>query len=212
MSKSSGPNDKREDIAAIILAAGRSSRMGPQNKLLLDTGGKPLLLNAVQAALHSRAGQIIIVTGHMHQEISTAISEASPAGAICIVHNPDFADGLSSSLRTGVNAMSAGTRAAMILLGDMPLITSSMIDRLIECYETMAPEKRIFAGASGKHRGHPVLWDSTFFEGLRLTTGDRGARDLLQRNEEALELIEFPANRQVDIDTPEDYRHYCTLK
>ena len=113
------PYKRADKIAAVILAAGRSSRMGGPNKLLATLDGKPLVRIVADAAHMSKVDDIIIVTGHMADEVSDVLDDLP----VTIIHNPDFKDGLSTSLKTGIDAMDEFTDAAVIMLGDMPYLT-----------------------------------------------------------------------------------------
>ena len=117
-------------IAAIVLAAGRSSRMGQQNKLLADIGGKPMVRHTVEAALASRAAPVVVVTGHMAAEVAAALDGLD----VTLAANPDYATGLASSLKVGVRVLQGNQDGILVLLGDMPRIERGHIDRLIEAF------------------------------------------------------------------------------
>src|SRR6185503_18669432 len=110
-------------IAAILLAAGRSTRMGGPNKLLAEIGGKPLVRIAAVEALASRAREVIVVTGHQREAVAAAL-QGLP---VKLVHNPDFAEGLSTSLRAGLAAVPAEADGIVVCLGDMPQVTATLI-------------------------------------------------------------------------------------
>src|SRR5262249_32793382 len=128
--KTAAPPDGRR-IAGIVLAAGRSTRMGGPNKLLAEIKGKPLVRIAAEQALASRAHPVIVVTGHQRERVEEALKGLR----VKFVHNPDFADGLSTSLKAGLAAVPAEADAAIVCLGDMPQVTSAMIDRLIGAFD-----------------------------------------------------------------------------
>ena len=113
-------------IAAIVLAAGRSTRMGGPNKLVAEIGGKPLVRIAAEQALASRAKPVIVVTGHQRERVEAALAGLP----VRLVHNPDFADGLGTSLRAGIAAVPADADGAIVCLGDMPQVDARLIDRL----------------------------------------------------------------------------------
>src|SRR4051794_33959965 len=121
-------------VAAVVLAAGRSTRMGGPNKLLAEVNGKPLVRTAVEQALASRASPVIVVTGHQRQETEAAIAGLD----VKLVHNPDFAEGLATSLKAGVAAIPADHDGAIICLADMPGVNAALIDKLIAAFD---PEK-----------------------------------------------------------------------
>jgi molybdenum cofactor cytidylyltransferase len=191
--------DKGRSFAAVILAAGRSTRMGGPNKLLAEITGKPLARIAAEAALESRARPVIVVTGHQGETVRSALSDLP----LEFVDNPDFADGLSTSLRTGIAALPSDIDGAVVLLADMPQVDSALIDKLIAAHD---PEKGALIAVpvlDGK-RGNPVLWSKRFFPELTALEGDVGARHLIGKYGEA--VVEVPvtgAAALTDIDTPD---------
>jgi len=118
-------------IAAVILAAGRSTRMGGPNKLLAEIGGRPLVRIVAEEALKSRARPVIVVTGHQRDQVEAALKGLD----VQIVHNPDFADGLSTSVRAGLAAVPQSAAGAIVCLGDMPQVRSGLIDKLLEAFD-----------------------------------------------------------------------------
>jgi molybdenum cofactor cytidylyltransferase len=186
-------------LAAIVLAAGRSTRMGGPNKLLADVGGKPLIRITAEQALASRAKPVIVVTGHQRELVESALGDLP----VRFVHNPDFAQGLATSLKAGIGALPADTDGVIVCLGDMPQISATLIDALMSVFD---PEKGALIGVPtlGGKRGNPVLWSRRFFADLTALEGDVGARHLIGRYPEA--LVEMPVTDQavlVDIDTPD---------
>lgn len=185
-------------IAAIILAAGKSSRMGGPNKLLAEVEGQTLVRHAAQAALGSNVSQCILVTGHMAEDISKAVDGLD----LQIAYNPDFADGMAGSIRVGMSAVDTDVEAVVVLLGDMPGITSATLGGLIETYRNSERALIVTATAGGK-RGNPVLWDKRFFGALKTLTGDIGARHVIAENPEFVRDYEIGAAARLDLDTPE---------
>jgi molybdenum cofactor cytidylyltransferase len=186
-------------IAALVLAAGRSSRMGGPNKLLAEIGGRPLVRIAVEEALASRARPVIVVTGHQREGVEAALSGLP----VDFVHNPRFADGLGTSLKTGIAALPAQADGVIVCLGDMPQVDAAMIDRLIE---TLDPAKGalIAVPTINGQRGNPVVWSRRFFPDLMAVEGDVGARYLIGRYAEAVTEVPFSGTAALtDIDTPE---------
>jgi len=184
-------------IAAVILAAGLSSRMG-SNKLLAEWRGKPLLRWTLEAALNSDAKPVIIVTGHESAKIEAALAGLD----VQIVRNADYASGLSSSLKAGIRAVPQGGDGALVLLGDMPEIASSLIDRMIAGFSPQ--DGRSICIAIHEHRrGNPVLFARRFFPEIEALSGDVGAKDLVSRHEDL--VCEFEAGTAAlrDIDTPD---------
>jgi molybdenum cofactor cytidylyltransferase len=191
--------DGNRKVAAVILAAGRSTRMGGPNKLLAELGGKTLVRIVAEQALASKASEVIVVTGHQAAEV-----EKSLAGLkVRFVRNPGFADGLASSVKAGISAVPEDADAAVVCLGDMPLIDADLIDRLIEAF---APDRGglIALPVSNGRRGNPVLWSRRFFKELMTLDGDIGARHLIAKHGEA--VAEVPVEGRgafLDIDTPQ---------
>jgi molybdenum cofactor cytidylyltransferase len=192
-------SDSNRNVPAIILAAGRSTRMGGPNKLLAELGGKPLVRIVTEQALASKAREVIVVTGHQGDQIEKALQGLG----VKFVRNPDFAEGLSSSVKTGIGAVSADADGAVICLGDMPLISADLIDRLIEAF---APDRGnlITVPVSAGRRGNPVLWSRRFFSELMTLDGDIGARHLIEKHSEAVAEIPVEGHGAfLDIDTPQ---------
>jgi molybdenum cofactor cytidylyltransferase len=191
--------DSNRHVAAIILAAGRSTRMGGPNKLLAELGGKPLVRRVTEQALASKAKDVIVVTGHQAELVEKALAGLD----VKFVRNADFAQGLASSVKAGVAAVPDDADGAVICLGDMPMISASLIDHLIEAF---APDRGnlIAVPVSDNRRGNPVLWSRRFFNELMTLDGDIGARHLIAKHSEA--VAEVPVEgfgAFLDIDTPQ---------
>jgi molybdenum cofactor cytidylyltransferase len=185
-------------VSAVVLAAGRSTRMG-RNKLLEPLKGKPLIRHALEGALASQADETIIVTGHEAGAIRDAISGLN----VRIVHNPDYAKGLSTSVRCGLSAISDNSDGALILLGDMPGVDAELINLLIAAFAPQEGRAICLASRQGK-RGNPVLWARRFFGAMAELEGDMGARDLLAIYPELIAEVEAGSDAPLtDIDTPE---------
>jgi molybdenum cofactor cytidylyltransferase len=173
--------------------------MGGPNKLLAEIGGRPLIRIAVDEALKSRARPVIVVTGHQRERVEAALAGLP----VKFVHNPNFAEGLGTSLRSGIAALPADVDGAIVCLGDMPQVDAAMIDRLIG---TLDPDKGALVAVptiDGK-RGNPVVWSRRFFSDLMAVEGDVGARYLIGRYPEA--VVEMPLSGTAaltDVDTPE---------
>ena len=193
------PVEAGRSIAALVLGAGRSSRMGGPNKLLAEINGKPLIRMVVEQALASRARPVIVITGHQHERV-----EAVLAGLpVRFAHNPHFADGLGTSLKAGIAALPAEVDGAIVCLGDMPQVDASLIDRLIGA---IGPDKGALVAVptiEGK-RGNPVVWSRRFFPELMAVEGDVGARYLIGRYPEAVAEVPVSGTAALtDVDTPE---------
>lgn len=182
-------------IAAIVLAAGSSQRMGSV-KLLEPVGGQPLVRWAVEAALASRARPVVVVTGHRQADVAAAVADLD----VMLVHNPRHEEGMASSLRAGVRAVEHSD-AAVICLGDMPKVSGALINEVLEAFDpTDAP---IVIPTHQHKRGNPVLWARRFFAEILTLRGDVGARALLERHADEICLLPVgdPAIL-LDVDTP----------
>ena len=191
--------DSNRNVAAIILAAGRSTRMGGPNKLLAEFRGKTLVRIVTEQALASKARDVIVVTGHQAGEVQKSLQGLK----VKFVHNPDFAVGLAGSVKSGIAAVPDNADGAVVCLGDMPLIDAHLIDRLIEAF---APDSGslIAVPVSDGRRGNPVLWSRRFFKELMTLDGDIGARHLITKHSET--VAEVPVDGRgafLDIDTPQ---------
>jgi len=185
-------------IAAIVLAAGRSTRMGGPNKLLAEIGGRPLVRIAVEQALASRAKPVIVVTGHERERVEAALAGLP----VKLVHNPAFAQGLGASLRAGIQAVPAEADGVIVCLGDMPQVDATLIDRLIAAFDPEKGALAVVPTIEGR-RGNPVLWSRRFFHDLMAIEGDIGARHLIGRYGEAVAEVPVGKAALVDVDTPE---------
>jgi len=186
-------------VAGIVLAAGRSTRMGGPNKLLEEINGKALVRMATEHALASRARPVIVVTGHQKERVERALSGLP----VTFVHNPDFAEGLSTSLKAGIAAVPAEMDGAVVCLGDMPQVSAALIDRLITVFDPERGALVAIPTIAGKRR-NPVLWSRRFFPDLMAVEGDVGARHLIGGYGEA--VVEVPVEDEAaltDVDTPE---------
>ena len=186
-------------VAAIVLAAGRSTRMGGPNKLLAELNGRKLARIATERALASKAQEVIVVTGHQADLIEQALAGLK----VKFVRNPDFAAGLASSVKAGIAAVSSDADGAVVCLGDMPLIDAGLIDRLIDAFAPDRGQLIVVPVAEGR-RGNPVLWSRRFFKELMTLEGDIGARHLIAKHAEA--VAEVPVEGEgafLDIDTPQ---------
>jgi molybdenum cofactor cytidylyltransferase len=186
-------------IAAIVLAAGRSTRMGAENKLLADLGGRPMVRVVAEAALASRARPIVVVTGHQEDRVRAALAGLD----LAFVANPDFAQGLSTSLRAGIAAVPAACDGALVLLGDMPRIEASHIDRLIGAF---APGAIVVPVHEGR-QGNPVLWPRSLFAEIMQLEGDAGAKGRIAAHRDEVREVEMGTNAIfADVDTPDEMR------
>ena len=186
-------------VATIVLAGGRGTRMGPENKLLADFKQKPIVRYAAEAALASKTRPVIVVTGHQADRVAGALIGLE----VSFVHNPRFAEGLSTSLRAGLAALPPETDAVAVVLGDMPEVSGALIDRLAGAIDPARGALIAVPTRNGK-RGNPVVWSRRLFDDLARLEGDVGARHLIGLHADA--VVEVPVEGEalfVDVDTPE---------
>jgi molybdenum cofactor cytidylyltransferase len=191
--------EKGRNVAAVVLAAGRSSRMGGPNKLLAEIGSRPLVRIVVDAALASRARPVIVVTGHQRERVEAALAGLP----IKFVRNPHYADGLGTSLKAGIAALPAEADGVIVCLGDMPQVDAGLIDRLIGAFDPAHGALVVVPTIDGQ-RGNPVVWSRRFFADLTAVKGDVGARNLIGRYPEAVAELPLTGTAALtDVDTPE---------
>lgn len=186
-------------IAAVILAAGRSTRMGGSNKLTAEIAGRPLVRMVTEEAIASRARPVVVVIGHDGERVEAAIEGLS----VQRVYNPDFAGGLSTSLKAGLAALPRDVDGAIVCLGDMPQVRAELIDKLLAAFDPEHGALVVVPSIEGM-RGNPVVWSRRFFPELMALEGDVGARHLIARYPEA--VVEVPVTDKaalIDVDTPE---------
>jgi molybdenum cofactor cytidylyltransferase len=185
-------------IACLVLAAGRSSRMAPRNKLLEPVGGEKMVRRVAATAIASGAEPVIVVTGHEAASVGAALQ----ALGVTLILNPDYADGLSTSLRAGLSALPADIEGALILLGDMPEVEASMLTALMAAFTGV---NAICVPVRHGRRGNPVLWGRSYFAEMMQLHGDTGAKPLMARHEARLIEVEVATDSIFeDIDAPED--------
>ncbi len=187
-------------IAALVLAAGRSSRMGATNKLLAAMpGGQTMIEQTVDRVTACSARPVIVITGHQDGELRKALA----GKPVRFVHAADYAEGMAASLHTGIAALSADIGAVLICLGDMPLVDPAVLNRILAAYDPAEGREIVIPSFDGQ-RGNPVLWGKRFFPELLKLSGDIGARQILHRHMEF--VVEVPVENDAvlrDFDTPE---------
>ncbi|MFQ3623118.1 MAG: molybdopterin-binding/glycosyltransferase family 2 protein [Acetobacteraceae bacterium] len=183
-----GPAPKRgRRIAAIVLAAGRSRRMAPVNKLLVKgADGRAMIAQVVDNVLASRARPVLVVTGHEAE----AVRDSLRGRDVVFVHNPDYASGLSTSLRAGLDALPVDTEAALVCLGDMPLVRPAVLDRLLAAFDPDEGREIVMPTHRGK-QGNPMLWGRRLFPAMRAVAGDVGARHLAGEHADVVHEVEI---------------------
>lgn len=198
--RKNGADPAPSRVAAVILAAGRSTRMAPVNKLTADYQGAALVRHAAEAALRSRAAEVVAVVGHEAEAVRTALSGLD----VRIVANPDYATGLASSVKAGIAAVGPDAAGAVILLGDMPGVTGDVVDALIGAFEKTGGEKICQPRYDGRP-GNPVLWPRMLFPEFETLSGDVGAKPLLARHKADVLGVDVGTDAiHMDIDAPDD--------
>ena len=186
-----------EGIASVVLAAGRGTRFGAAPKLLAPLDGRPLVRHAVEAALAARPRPVVVVLGAHANGVRAALGGLD----LIFVENPDFAEGLSTSLRAGLAALPPASSAAVVLLGDMPRVAGAQIDRLAEAFATAGDGPSAVVPMQGGRRGNPVLLNLRLLgEAVAGLRGDRGAGPLLTGRADVLEIAGDAAT-MLDVDT-----------
>ena len=192
-------------ISAVILAAGESRRMGKQNKLLLPIGGEALLVKLVKSVCASDVGQVLVVIGHEAEKIRRELNNFP----LSFVYNPNFIEGMTTSIKSGVKKVSPDCDGFLICLADMPFINTPEINKLIHAYvQNRIKEKRlivvpVFQG----HRGNPVLFSSEFRNDILEHKKESGCKGVIINNSESVKEIEMDNdNMLLDVDTLKDYQ------
>lgn len=190
-------------IAAIVLAAGRSTRMGEENKLLLPFGDKPLIARTVDAVLGSTAAQTIVVLGHQAERVRAALAGRD----LAFVHNAHYEEGMATSIHAGIRAAAPGTAGVMICLSDLPLVESAELDRLMGEFAAR-PDKSIAVPAFQGQRGNPVLFSIRHREEILQVRGAAGGcKSVVKKYPQQVLEVDMPSDHILrDIDTLEDYR------
>jgi len=185
-------------VAAVVLAAGASRRLG-RPKVLLDLGGRTLLARAVAPHLEAGLDPVVVVLGHGASEVRAAA--ALPVdGRLRIVVNDGWEEGMASSIRAGVAAV-GDADAVLIALGDQPELTAGRVRAVVEAWDGRAP---VVAPEGEGRPAHPILFARALFPELQALRGDTGARAVVERHQEAAIRLSLPQLR--DVDTAEDYR------
>ncbi len=188
-------------IAAIVLAAGESSRMGDQNKLFLKVGDFSMIQQVVTNLSDSAVDRVFVVTGHDRERVRDELKDKP----VTFVHNREYAQGLSTSLRTALAQLPKKTSAALICLGDMPFVDSSQINALIDAFDPGRQQNICVPTYQGK-RGNPVLWGHRYFQEMMEVQGDVGAKHIIGEYEDSvIEVAMDDVGVVTDFDTPEAY-------
>ncbi|MFF7544888.1 NTP transferase domain-containing protein [Streptomyces canus] len=195
--------ENEQQVAGLLLAAGGGRRLGGRPKALLEHRGRPLVEHAVGVLRAAGCTRVHVVLG----AAATAVRERAELGDCVLVENPEWADGMGSSLRTGLDSLTGTTaRAALVSLVDQPGIGAAAVRRVLAAYED---ETSLVSAVYDGVRGHPVLLGAAHWAGITATaTGDRGARAYLKEHEDAITLVECAdVAEPYDIDTTADLTH-----
>jgi len=193
-------SNKGANVAAVVLAAGSSRRMGAENKLLKEIDGQAMVCRVVEAAKKSSAGMVIVVTGHQAAEIRSALKGMD----VTFVHNAHFEEGLSTSVRAGIGHVPGDCSGALMVLGDMPSVSSDIMNTLIDTFNSHDATAICVPSNNGK-RGNPMVWPREFFPDMLDLAGDTGARKLAERyNERVVEVDVKTEGIFLDVDTLDD--------
>jgi molybdenum cofactor cytidylyltransferase len=188
-----------KQVVAVVLAAGQSCRMGQVNKLTMPVEGTPMVARVVDALADSAIARTIVVTGHAPDEIRDALCDRD----VEFVHNPDYREGMSTSIRAGISALGGEADAALVALADMPWVGPQIIDRLVNAFSPSA-DVGIYVPLFKGERGNPVLWGSQHFAELCELSGDIGAKALFRLHPAALCYVDVEGiGVTIDVDTPD---------
>lgn len=186
-------------VHAVLLAAGLSSRMGDTNKLLVEIGGEAMVRRVARALVAAEPAGVVVVTGHERRKIEQAMQGL----AVEVSHNPDFATGLSSSLRQGLRTLPPDAAGALIALGDMPYIGPSDYRLLMVAFQR-AEGRSIVRATNGGRPGNPVILPRILFPAAMALDGDRGAREIIRSGKYSVVDVEIGAAAARDVDSALD--------
>ena len=193
---------ERFDLTAIVLAAGRSTRMQQHNKLLLPWGAKRIAQVVVETVLSVAFEEVVVVVGHQRDSIQELLADYP----LRLVYNPGYAEGLSTSVARGVEAAGPQTAGYLFALGDMPRMAPQTIARLCQAFFQGATDT-IAVPTVEERRGNPVIFSRSYRSELLQLEGDRGARPLVHKHAEKVVEVEVEdPGIFADVDTPETYR------
>lgn len=188
-------------VTAIILAAGRASRFEDGQKLVAELDRVPLVRRVALAAADSSAAEILVIV----ERLGNAVECAAGSGRWRFIENAQASSGLASSLRVGVGNVAPSSSGVAVLLADMPLLPTALIDRTITIFEQTGGNRIAFPIAPDGMRGHPVIWPRSLFGALAGLTGDGGARGLIQAHPDICQPVPTDDWRAFsDVDTRAD--------
>ena len=183
----------------MVLAAGTSTRMG-RNKLFLELEGKPLVRHVVERAAAAGFDPLIVVLGHEAGLVQRPLEGLT----FQPVMNPDYERGVNSSLRAGIRAASeTGADAAVVVLADMPFVTTEMITTLIDKYRSGGAP--LVVSDYGGVNAPPILYDRSLFGELAVSEGQGCGKHVVKKHRHEAESVSWPVEALADLDVPEDY-------
>ncbi len=193
-------------VTVIVLAAGRSLRMGAQMKLLLPVAGEPMIRRTVRNALGLNPVELVVVTGHQ----AAAVTAALDGLPVTFAHNPDYAEGQPGSVAAGARALTQHTEVAIVMLGDQPLVSTADLSALVARYVGLDQDRTILVPHHQGRRGNPVLFAARHLPAIAEGGLNVGCRKLIETMPETVASPEFDSDAYTfDCDTPEDYARLC---
>ena len=190
--------DRRQvSVAGIILAAGMSSRMG-HNKLLLPIDGEPMVRRIVKRSIEAGLNPVLVVVGHERELTAAALDRL----ACQLVLNQAFKEGLTTSLQAGIRALPGHVEGALMILGDMPFVTSTMLDDLVKVFRSSALS--LVQSHYDDVAAPPTLFGRDLFADLLDLPMDRCPRSVVDRYKGSTAILDWPVERLQDLDRPED--------
>lgn len=189
-------------VAALVLAAGCSRRM-KMPKLFIEFSGSPLISWCLRAIQKVPFDSRILILGDRYQDALFSLSLMEESRGIDIIINHDFRQGMATSIKAGLSAISPDTEAILIVLSDMPFITSETMEKILYAFQE---SNQIILPVYQGNQGHPVLIPRFYFPQIEKLEGDKGAREILQRNKEKILALSSPTPEVIlDIDTKEEW-------
>jgi molybdenum cofactor cytidylyltransferase len=188
-------------LAAVILAAGSSSRYGRENKLLAHVGDRPVARIVAEAVLGSDVEDVVVVTGCEQSEVETALSGLD----VHLVHNEKWSSGMGLSIAQGVSALGGDIEAVFVVPGDMPFLNAELLRSLAVAFVLHGGQPVVYPTTPEGEQRNPVLWPRRHFAELRMLAGTEGAKRLLQGlGDESVAVAVGDTAVFADIDTPTD--------
>lgn len=194
------PSAERGRVAAVVLAAGSSTRMG-RNKLLLDLGGQTVVRRAVQAAIHAEVDRVVVVLGHEAERVRSELD-----GLDCdVVVNADYAQGVGTSLHTGIARAATDADAIVVILADMPFVSGDMIGAVVARYHESGAQ--LVLSRYGDVQAPPTLYARDLFAELLAVPDERCGKQVVRRHQDEAVTLAWPEAALRDIDVAADYEH-----